>query len=295
MDSFEGYKCNSTGLFNHEGGKKGMIIDTHSQLWIREALSSIPPVMLKSYEKMFKGMRTFELEEILADMDEAGVDKAVIVAIDAETVYHYKVPNELVANAVKKYPDRFIGFASVDPHKGVLAIDELKRSIEELGLNGLKIIPHLIEMPPNDKRLYPILEKAQELNIPVLFHTGTHFHTGARLRYCRPETLDDVAIDFPELKIIAAHFGFPWFYEALAVVQKNENVYFNIAGWAPKYIPKYVIRMMDGPLSEKALFGSDFPLISRSRIIKELKELNLKERTFQRLTSENPAKLLGIS
>ena len=119
--------------------------------------------MLKSYEKMFKGMRTFELEEILADMDEAGVDKAVIVAIDAETVYHYKVPNELVANAVKKYPDRFIGFASVDPHKGVLAIDELKRSVEELGLNGLKIIPHLIEMPPNDKRMYPILEKAQEL------------------------------------------------------------------------------------------------------------------------------------
>lgn len=271
-----------------------MIIDTHSQLWTKEALDTFPPTMLHSYEKMFKGVRTFELEDILADMDQAGVEKAVIVAIDAETVSHYKVPNELVAAAVKRYPDRFIGFAGVDPHKGVLAVDELVRSVEELGLVGVKFIPHLLEMAPNDHGMYPVLEKAQQLNLPVLFHTGTHFHTGTRLKYCRPETLDDVAIDFPELKIIAAHFGYPWFYEALAVVQKNENVYFNIAGWAPKYIPEYVIRMMNGPLADKALLGSDFPLIPRARIIKELKELPITEKTFHKLTSENPAKVLGL-
>jgi predicted TIM-barrel fold metal-dependent hydrolase len=271
-----------------------MIIDAHSQLWTKEALATFPPVMLRSYEEKFKEVKTFELEEIIADMDQAGVDKSVIVAIDAETVSRYKVPNELVAEAVGRFPDRFIGFAGVDPHKGALAVDELVKGVEELGLVGAKFIPHLLEMSPNDPRMCPVLEKAQELRIPVLFHTGTHFHTGARLKYCRPESLDDVAIDFPELKIIAAHFGFPWFYEAMAVVQKNENVYFNIAGWAPKHIPEYVIKMMNGPLAGKALLGSDFPLIPRARIIKELKELPIKEKTFHKLTSENPAKVLGL-
>jgi predicted TIM-barrel fold metal-dependent hydrolase len=271
-----------------------MIIDTHSQLWTEDALKTFPSAMLRSYEEKFKEVRTFELEEIVTDMDQAGVDKSVIVAIDAETMSHYKVPNELVAEAVKRFPNRFIGFAGVDPHKGVLAVDELVRSVEEMGLVGAKFIPHLLEMQPNDPRMYPVLQKAQEFNIPVLFHTGTHFHTGARLKYCHPLSLDDVAIDFPELKIIAAHFGFPWFYEALAVAQKNENVYFNIAGWAPKHIPGYVIRMMNGPLRGKALLGSDFPLIPRARIIKELKELSLKEETFQELTSENPMKVLGL-
>lgn len=272
-----------------------MIIDTHSQLWTREALATFPPEMLHGYEKMFKSVRVFELEEILADMDEAGVDKSVIVAVDAETVLRYKVPNELPAQAVRAYPDRFIGFAGVDPHKGVLAVDEVVRSVEELGLSGLKFIPHLIEMSPNDPRMYPVLEKAQELALPVLFHTGTHFHTGARLKYCRPESIDDVAIDFPDLIIIAAHFGFPWFYEALAVVQKNPNVYFNIAGWSPKYIPEYVLSMINGPLSGRALLGSDFPLLSRSRIMRELKEAPISEEALLRLTSTNPMTVLGLT
>jgi uncharacterized protein len=272
-----------------------MIIDTHSQLWTREALATFPSKMLRGYEKMFKGIKTFELDDILADMDEAGVDKSVIVAVDAETVLRYKVPNELVAKAVRAYPDRFIGFAGVDPHKGTIAVDEVVKSVEELGLSGLKFIPHLIEMSPNDPRMYPVLEKAQELGLPALFHTGTHFHTGARLKYCRPETLDDVAIDFPDLKIIAAHFGFPWFYEALAVVQKNPNVYFNIAGWSPKYIPEYVMRMMNGPLAGRALLGSDFPLLSRSRIMRELKEAPISEDTLLRLTSTNPMAVLGLT
>ena len=272
-----------------------MIIDTHSQLWTKEALETFPPSMAAGYKQMFKGIKTFELEDILADMDEAGVDMAVIVAADAETTFRYKIPNDLVAEAVKRYPKKFIGFAGVDPHKGRLALEEVDRSLEELGLSGLKFLPHLHEMTPNDPRMYPLLKKAQQLNIPVLFHTGVHFHAGTRLRYCRPETLDDLAIDFPELKIIAAHFGFPWFYEALAVVQKNANVYFNIAGWAPKRIPEYVINMMNGPLAHKALLGSDFPLLSMVRVMNELKELPLKEKTLQKLLSDNPCKMLGVS
>ncbi|MEA3223851.1 MAG: amidohydrolase family protein [Thermodesulfobacteriota bacterium] len=271
-----------------------MIIDTHSQLFTKEAIENFPEEMARSYQSMFKDLKFPEIEDTIKDMNDAGVDIAVIVAIDAETTFKYKVSNDLVAETVKKYPDRFIGFASVDPHKGVLAAEELKRAINELGLKGLKILPHLIKLNPNDPAMYPLYEIAQDLDIPVLFHTGTQFHAGTKIKNCMPIYLDDVAVDFPRMKIIMAHFGYPWFYEGMAVVLRNPNVYFNIAGWAPKRIPIDVIHQINGPLSTKALFGSDYPLISRVRIMKELDELPLKDGIKELLISENPKRLLGI-
>ena len=271
-----------------------MIIDTHSQLWTKEALETLPKEMAASYRQAFKDLRIPTIEDTIKDMDDAGVDKAVIVAIDAETTYTYKVSNELIADTVKLYPDRLIGFASVDPHKGLVAIEELKKAVTGLGLKGLKLIPHLIEMNSNDRAIYPLYEVAQELKIPVLLHTGTQFHAGTKLKYCRPIDLDEVAIDFPHLTIIAAHFGFPWYWETIAVVQRNPNVFFNIAGWAPRHIPKDVISYINGPLKTKALLGSDYPLLSRVRIMKEIDELDLKDGVKELLCSENPKRVLGI-
>ncbi len=271
-----------------------LIIDTHSQLWTKEALTTFPKRMLQGYRRIFGENLAPTLEETIKDMDEAGVDQSVIVAIDAETVSGYKVSNDLITESVAKYPDRLIGFASVDPHKGVLALKELDRAVCELGLQGLKILPHLIEMNPNDARLNPLYERAQDLDIPILFHSGTQFHEGTRIKYCQPVFLDDVAVDYPKLKIVIAHFGFPWFVEALAVVQRNPNVYFNIAGWAPKYIPEMVVTYMNGILSHKVLFGSDYPLLPRKRILTELKALSLKEETYRKLFTENPKKLLNL-
>jgi predicted TIM-barrel fold metal-dependent hydrolase len=271
-----------------------MIIDTHSQLWTKEAIESFPKAMADGYRAMFKDLGFPSIEDTLKDMDAAGVDKAVIVAIDAETIHNYRVPNDLVAETVAKYPDRLIGFASVDPHKGADGVKEFERAITGLGLSGLKLLPHLIELDINDKKIYPLYEAAQALKVPVLFHTGTQFHAGTKIKYCRPLSVDDVAVDFPTLKLIIAHFGYPWWEEALAVVRRNPFVYFNIAGWAPRYIPEGVIRLADSALSGKVLFGSDYPLLPRTRIMKELKELNLKETTFAQMTDTNPKAVLGI-
>lgn len=271
-----------------------MILDTHSQIWTQEALKTMPEKWLVGYRAIFGDKSFLTIEDTLKDMDEAKVDKAVIVAVDAETTTGFKVPNEYVAGIVKQYPDRFIGFAGVDPHKGILAVRELEKAVQELGLKGLKFIHHILELYPNDPIMYPIYEKAQELDIPVIFHTGNQFHSGTKLKYCHPIYLDEVAVDFPRLKIIMAHFGFPWFPEGLAIIQRNPNVYFNIAGWAPKHIPEMVIRYMDSVLSHKALFGSDYPLIPRKRIIKELQELPLKEETRKKLLTDNPKRLLKL-
>ena len=276
-----------------------MIIDTHAQLYTREAVKGnvegIPDEMakmFKGYSQFFsgKGMELYTIE----DMDAAGVDKSVVVAVDAETTLGFKIPNVLVAKMVEKYPDRLIGFASVDPHKGEKAVVELEDAVRNMGLKGLKIIPHLIDVYPNGKLMYPLYEKARELGIPVLLHTGTHFHLGRKIKYCQPIHVDEVAVDFPELKIIIAHFGYPWYQEALAVVQRNFNVYFNIAGWSPRYIPDMVVQHMDSILSHKVLFGSDHPLLPRKRILDELGGLNLKEETMKKLLSENAKRLLQI-
>ncbi|MEA3470779.1 MAG: amidohydrolase family protein [Thermodesulfobacteriota bacterium] len=271
-----------------------MIIDTHSQLFTKEAIESLPEEMALGYQLMFKDMKYPDITDTLKDMEDAGVDMSVIVAIDAETTFNYRVSNDLVAETVGRYPDKFIGFASVDPHKGVMAAAEMERAINDLGLKGLKVLPHLIKSNPNDPVMYPLYEIAQDAGIPVLFHTGTQFHAGTKIKYCMPIYLDDVAVDFPRMKIVMAHFGYPWFYEGMSVVLRNPNVFFNIAGWAPRRIPDEVIRQMNGPLAGKCLFGSDYPLISRVRIMNELDKLPLKDGIKDLLVSESPKRLLGI-
>jgi len=271
-----------------------MIIDTHSQLWTKEAIESFPKKMAEGYAHMFGEMGMPGIEDTIKDMDEAGVDKSVVVAVDAETIHKYRVSNDLVAETVSRYPDRLIGFASVDPHKGKNGVKEFKQAVTGLGLRGLKLLPHLIDLDINDPKIYPFYEAAQDLGVPVLFHTGTQFHAGTKIRYCRPIFVDDVAVDFPGLSLIIAHFGYPWWEEALAVVRRNPFVYFNIAGWAPRHIPPDVIQAANSYLKAKVLFGSDYPLLSRVRIINELRELNLKEDTFTMMTETNPKRLLGL-
>lgn len=267
-----------------------MIIDTHSQIRTAEALEGVSQGILGKNESIFHRQQEHSLDDTVADMEKAGVDKSVLVAVDAGP--YMRISNDLVWRAVEKHLERFIGFASVDPRKGREAEEELLRATEKMNMKGVKFIPHLLHMFPNDERFYPIYEIAQEKGLPVLFHSGTAFHRGMKIKYSHPIHLDDVACDFPMLKIIIAHFGFPWYVEALALAQRHDFVYFNIAGWRPRYIPEMVIRYMNGPLAEKVLFGSDFPLVSRSAMIKELGALNLKPSTLENLLSKNPQRVI---
>ncbi|MBU1670318.1 MAG: amidohydrolase family protein [Actinobacteria bacterium] len=268
------------------------IIDTHAQLWTEEAIRSMPAAMRDGYIRIF-GDNLPTLQDTIADMDAAGVSRSVVVAVDAETRWDYRVSNELVAETVARHPDRLIGFASVDPNKGEAAGRELRRAVESDGMRGLKLLPHLVELRANDPVMYPLYEVALEVGVPVLFHMGTQFHTGTKLKYCRPIDVDEVAVDFPDLKLIIAHFGWPWYEEALAVSHRNVNVYFNIAGWAPKRIPRFVFEYMRGPVKQKALLGSDYPLVSRKRVVGELAEIDMPDDVREHLYSRNALEVIG--
>jgi len=280
-----------------------MIIDIHAHPLTKEVLE-LPGTkeLFQPYEAVFhRETKPISLEQMIEGMDKARVAKTVLCSINMETMMMdglegYKVPNEIIAKAVSQYPDRFIGFACVDPRKGYLAIKELELAVRELGLVGLgELLPSNIELYPNDKLMYPLYEKVLELDIPIIVHSGQIFDPGTKLKYSNPIFVDDVARDFPSLKLIVAHFGWPWMEEAIAVVQRNPNVYFDISGWAPRHLPKLLLDYMDGPLSDKALFGTDFPLISWERAVSELKDLPLKESTKEKVLGENAKRLLNLT
>src|SRR3989442_898251 len=211
------------------------------------------------------------------------------------------VPNERVAQACRDHPEAFTGFGSVDPLKGDRAVDELDR-ISELGLKGVKLHPSLQAFAPDDEKHWPLYEKCEELGLIVLFHTGTSV-IGAgqpggqciRLDYARPIRLDAVAASFPDLNVIAAHFGYPWHTELLAMALHKTNIYIDISGWAPRYIPSDVIRDMKGRLQDQFVFGSDYPFIQPKRCLDELATLEIPEPVLQKLLIGNGKRLLGLS
>ena len=226
----------------------------------------------------------------------------VIFAIDSETTSGVPyIGNDYIAEVVQQYPNHFMGFASVDPWKGILAIKELERAVKELGLRGLKLHPTTQAFFPNDMQFYPLWKKCAELGIPVLFHTGqtgvgarTPGGGGYKLKYSHPLLLDDVAADFPELSIIMAHPAVPWQEEQLAVVLHKANVYMDLSGWSPKYFRPILTQYATSLLQDKVLFGSDYPVLPPERWLKDFEALEMKPEVRQKILLENARKLLNL-
>jgi uncharacterized protein len=226
----------------------------------------------------------------------------VIFSVDSETRSGDRyIGNDYVAEVVKKYPDQFIGFASVDPWKGAIAVRELERAVKELGLRGLKLHPTTQAFFPNDTRFYPLWEKCVELGIPLISHTGqtgvgagTPGGGGLKLKYAHPLHLDDVAADFPELTIIMAHPAVPWQEEQLAVAMHKANVYIDLSGWSPKYFRPVLVQYANSLLQDKVLFGSDYPVLQPERWLKDFEALEIKEEVRRKIVLENAQKLLKL-
>ncbi len=202
--------------------------------------------------------------------------------------------------AARANPDVLIPFASVDPHKGKLAVREA-RELVEAGVRGFKFHPNTQAFWPND-RAYPLYEVIAEAGLIALFHSGTTGigagmpgGGGVRLKYSNPMAVDDVAADFPELDIILAHPSFPWQDEALAIAVHKPNVYIDLSGWSPKYFPENLIQYTNTQLRHKMLFGSDFPLITPDRWLADFEKLPIRDEVRPLVLKENAARLLGLS
>ena len=230
--------------------------------------------------------------------------KAVIFSVDAETeTGDLPDPNDYVAQTVDSYPDVFIGFCSVDPRKGKAAVEELERSVLSLGLRGLKLHPIHQAFFPDDPAFIPLFAKAEELGIPVLMHSG-YAAAGANapggggfeLAYSRPiPHVDSLAARHPGLTIIMAHPAWPWIQEQVAVALHKSNVFIDLSGWAPRYIPKELISEAGGRLRKKVLFGSDYPYISPVTWLEQFQELDIRDESRPLILHDNAARILNLA
>ncbi len=244
-------------------------------------------------------LRTFE--QMLEEYTRCGVEKLVLFAWDAETTSRMpRVTNEFVAKVAERYPERIVGFASVDPHKKS-AVKDLEYAIRELNLTGLKLHPQVQAFEPNDTAYYPLYLKCVELGVPVTFHTGSTYWGaglegggGVKLRFSDPMLLDDVAADFPELKLIMAHPGWPWQDEQLAIATHKNNVYIDLSGWSPKYFQPLLITYMSKLIPQKFLFGTDYPMLSPQRWLQDFETLGMSPEIKAMILRENAKKLLKL-
>ena len=272
-------------------------IDFHVHLPTPDWLDGSMDGYVEAAEAYFRS--TVERQSLgeLADKYRALDVLAVLLAWDAETsTGRPRVPNETIAAACREYPGAFTGLGSVDPHKPS-AVDEVAH-IAALGLRGVKFHPSLQAFAPDDPKYWPVFAACERHGLLALFHTGTSGigarqpgGQGIRIDYAHPLKLDAVAAAHPQLTVVAAHFGWPWQMDLIAVALHKTNVYIDISGWSPKRIPPEVVRELKGRLSGQFLWGSDFPFIAPERCLAELDELGLASPALLR---DNAARVLGL-
>lgn len=227
---------------------------------------------------------------------------AIVFDVDNRSVSGVPMHNDAVAEVVAMAPEMLMGFCSVDPWGGRASVKEIRRCASELGMRGVKFQPITQAFFPNEQRFYPLYEAAAELGLIVTFHTGTTAigqggpgGGGYKLKYGQPiPYLDDVAADFPDLKIIAAHPSWPWQEESLAMARHKANVYIDLSGWAPRYFPPSLVQHANTLLRDKCLFGSDYPMIDVERWLAEFDDLDIRPDVRPRIMLDNARRLLGI-
>jgi predicted TIM-barrel fold metal-dependent hydrolase len=240
-------------------------------------------------------------EAFIGKMERANVQHAFVIAVksgSAMSTMNRRVPYEKVAALCQAHPTRFSGLAGVDPTEGMRGLWELERAVKELGFIGAHLYPHWFEMPPDHARYYPIYAKCCELGIPIQMQVG---HC---LRYSderplksvgRPITLDTIACDFPELKIIGIHTGWPWTEEMIAVAYKHPNVFIGTDAYAPKHLDEKLVRYMNSFGQDKVIFGTGYPVLDLERARMEFEALGLREGAKAKVLRDNALKLYGLN
>jgi len=266
-------------------------------------LKNGPIIKACEFFKVDTSLLPESIEQLLEEMDKAGVSRAVLLGQDTHATPNpsfksYTIENDDLALISTKGKDRFIPFAGVDPNAGPEGVRELKRAIRELGMRGLKIHASANSVYLDDReRMFPLYAFCEEHEVPILFHTGTTGLGDCEIKYSKPELLDEVGHEFPDLKMIMAHFGWPWMDVAIAIALRNPKVFIDISGWRPKHLPTGLITYMNGPLQERFLFGTDYPMIRHLDWVRDFEEFlkpKLRQGVADRLLKVNAERLLRI-
>ena len=240
------------------------------------------------------------LETYLEKMDRARIQRSLLVAVragDLRIKGSFEIPYDRVADICQRYPDRFSGLAGVDPTRGMQGLRDLEYAVKEYGFVGAHLYPHWFGLPPDHARYYPIYAKCCELEIPLMMQVG-HCLRYQRERILpsvgRPITLDQIAIDFPELVLIGIHLGYPWTEEMISVAWKHENVHIGSDAYAPRHWPESFVHFINTWGKDKVLFGTDWPVIDPERAVKEIDTLELRPESKQKFLRDTALRLFRL-
>jgi predicted TIM-barrel fold metal-dependent hydrolase len=186
-----------------------------------------------------------------------------------------KKVNDATAALVARAPEKVIGFMSVYPDEPAV-LDEMERAYGDLKLRGLKLGPNYQNFDPLGENARRVYSRAQELKLPVLFHQGTSPIREAPLRYAHPLVMDEIAILFPELRIVMAHIGHPWLEDCMVVIRKHPNVYADVSGrfYRPWSFYNGMRLAYEWSVINKLLLGSDFPISTPKETMDGLRHLD---------------------
>lgn len=287
-------------------GRHMAVIDARVRLPFElrpEEALHLPPDVARQYDRVLNLTATAEstLEDLRAEMDAAGVDHAIVHA-EYEFGDGVDAMNAAVATLVDDEPERFSGFGTVSMQPlGVMrATRQVERAAAD-GLVGVNVQPSFFDLPIDDRRLYPVYAKAVECNLTVAVHSGINYAVTHPIRNDHPLQIDQVACDFPDLRLMACHAGWPWAAEMVAVMRKHPNVCVDFGGLSPRYVGEtgsgweVMFRFMNSLIADQVYFATDWPVFGMRRALSEWRDLPLKTEVLERLLGANARRLIDAS
>lgn len=276
-----------------------MIVDCHTHVW-------------EGPEQLGRCCPTGTSRRALPDADvhrhfvaAEPVDKSVVLGFRS----HYlgaNVPNDYVARYVRQHPERLVGFAGVDPSRPQEAVREISRAHDELGMRGITISPAAQDIHPASTAAMKLYAEATRLRMPIVFDGNGLAAPGAKMEFARPYLLDEVAREFPDLRLVISHLGHPWVEETIVLLGKHANVYADVGGLLHNHWQSYnaLLAAHHADVMEKLLFASNFPFTSAAACIEALYSVNqfthgthlptIPREQLRRIVERNTLELLGI-
>jgi predicted TIM-barrel fold metal-dependent hydrolase len=243
-------------------------------------------------------MKGYDPDEFVANMDRLGIEKVCVPALKQAFYRKNKMGADFkyedIAKTAQKHPDRIIGLAGINPFERMEGVKRLERAVKEYGFKGAHVHPFGFGLPINAAEWFPFYAKCAELDIPVVFQVG-HSAEFMPSACGKPILLDDIALYFPELKLIGGHCGWPWVEELIAMAWKHPNVYIAVSGHAPRYWDPKLVKFLNSRGKGKVMWGTDYPLILHEESLRQIDALNLKPDHKQSLLHDAAATVFQFS
>ena len=240
------------------------------------------------------------VDDYVEKMNRADIELSLMIAVragDMRLAGSFEISYERVHEICRSHPTRFAGLAGVDPYRGMQGLRDLESAVRDYGFVGAHLYPHWFELAPDDAKYYPYYAKCCELDVPIMMQVGHSlvYQRERRMRSVgRPICLDQVACDFPELKLLGIHIGIPWTDEMISMAWKHEHVYIGVDAYAPRYWPPQLVHYLNTYGRRKVLFGTDWPVIDPERAVAEIAELDLRPEAYKALMRENALRVFRL-